>query len=125
MEKNLGNGSTNVAESIVGPSVKIDGDLKSQGNLRIDGTVTGKVKTSQNLYVGDSANITADVEAENAVVSGTISGNIKISGALLLSKTGRLTGDITCGTLQVEEGAYFMGKCQMKDRGSIAPVEDK
>ncbi|MDB4939759.1 MAG: hypothetical protein JWO40_184 [Candidatus Doudnabacteria bacterium] len=115
------------SESIVGPSVKIDGDLKSQGNLRIDGTVTGKVKTSQNLYVGESANISADVEAENAVIGGTVQGNIKVTGALILGKTGRLLGDMICGTLQVEEGAYFAGKCQMKDSGNkIEPIsEDK
>ena len=64
------------AESIVGPSVKIDGDLKSSGNLRIDGTVTGKVSTSQNLYVGDGANITADINAENAAVYGAVAGNV-------------------------------------------------
>jgi cytoskeletal protein CcmA (bactofilin family) len=112
-------------ESIVGPSVKIDGDLKSQGNLRIDGMVNGKVKTTQNLYVGESANITADVEAENAVISGIVQGNVKVSGALVLGKSGRLLGDMTCGTLQVEEGAYFAGKCSMKDTGNIVePIED-
>ncbi|GAC1412872.1 MAG: hypothetical protein NVSMB66_3300 [Candidatus Doudnabacteria bacterium] len=108
---------SHASESIVGPSVKIEGDLKSQGNLRIDGTVTGKVKTSQNLYVGESANISADVEAENAVIGGAVQGNVKIAGALVLSRTCRLTGDILCGSLQVEEGAYFGGKCQMKDPG--------
>jgi cytoskeletal protein CcmA (bactofilin family) len=111
-------------ESIVGPSVKIDGDLKSQGNLRIDGTVTGKVKTSQNLFVGESANISADVEAENASISGTVQGNIKVSGALTIGKTGRLLGDISCGTLQVEEGAYFIGKCSMRERGDIEPIQE-
>ncbi|MHB8870870.1 MAG: bactofilin family protein [Candidatus Doudnabacteria bacterium] len=113
-------------ESIVGPSVKIDGDLKSQGNLRIDGTVTGKVKTSQNLFVGESAKISADVEAENAIISGVVQGNVKVSGALVLGKTGRLVGDMSCGTLQVEEGAYFGGKCTMKDAngGIIEPIEE-
>jgi cytoskeletal protein CcmA (bactofilin family) len=111
-------------ESIVGPSVKIDGDLKSQGNLRIDGTVTGKVKTTQNLFVGESANISADVDAENASVSGTVQGNIKVSGALTIGRTGRLLGDITCGTLMVEEGAYFIGKCNMKGRGDIEPMPE-
>ena len=112
-------------ESIVGPSVKIDGDLKSQGNLRIDGTVTGKVKTTQNLFVGESAHITADVEAENAVISGIVQGNVKVSGALLLGKNGRLMGDMVCGTLQVEEGAYFAGKCSMKDtQGNLMPVQE-
>ena len=108
--------TNNSAESIVGPSVKIEGDLKSQGNLRIDGTVTGKVKTSQNLFIGDTANISADIEAENAVISGVVQGNVKIVSALVLTGTGRVTGDILCGTLQVEEGAYFLGKCQMKDK---------
>ena len=112
-------------ESIVGPSVKIDGDLKSQGNLRIDGTVTGKVKTSQNLYVGESAHISADIEAENAVVAGAVQGNIKVSGSLTIARTGRLLGDIHCGTLQVEEGAYFIGKCSMRDRGDIEPLEEQ
>lgn len=115
---------SNASESIVGPSVKIEGDLKSQGNLRIDGTVTGKVKTSQNLYVGESANISADIEAENAVIGGIVQGNVKVSGALVLGKNGRLTGDMVCGTLQVEEGAYFAGKCQMKDNGKVQPVEE-
>lgn len=113
------------AESIVGPSVKIDGDLKSQGNLRIDGTVTGKVKTTQNLFVGETANISADIEAENAVVSGSVQGNVKVTGALILGQSGRLNGDINCGSLQVEEGAYFAGKCVMKDRGGeFTPIEE-
>jgi cytoskeletal protein CcmA (bactofilin family) len=116
---------SNASESIVGPSVKIDGDLKSQGNLRIDGTVTGKVKTSQNVYIGESATITADVEAENVIIGGIVQGNVKVSGTLVLTKHGRLLGDMTCGTLQVEEGAYFAGKCNMKDKGKLEPIVEE
>lgn len=116
--------SSHGAESIIGPSVKIEGDLKSNGNLRIDGMVVGTVKTSQNLFIGESANISADVEAENATVSGTIQGNIKIAGALILSPTGKVLGDINCGKLRVEEGAYFAGKCQMKDKPEVHPIEE-
>lgn len=126
MDKKQQESFSNASESIVGPSVKIEGDLKSQGNLRIDGTVTGKVKTSQNLYVGESANISADVEAENAVIGGIVQGNVKVTGALVLSRSGRLLGDMICGTLQVEEGAYFAGKCQMKDQGGkLEPIEEE
>jgi len=109
-------------ESIVGPSVKIEGDLKSNGNLRIDGTVIGKVKTAQNLYAGESANITADVEAENASIYGVIQGNVKVSNGLVLGSTGRILGDINCGKLKVEEGAYFAGKCQMKEKQGFDPI---
>ena len=111
-------------ESIVGPSVKIEGDLKSNGNLRIDGNVIGKVKTAHNLLVGESANITADIEAENATIYGVIQGNVKVSNGLVLGSTGKILGDINCGKLKVEEGAYFAGKCQMKDKPNIEPVAE-
>jgi cytoskeletal protein CcmA (bactofilin family) len=111
-------------ESIVGPSVKIEGDLKSNGNLRIDGSVVGKVKTAQNLMVGESAHISADVEAENATVYGVIQGNVKVTGGLSLGNTGKILGDISCGRLKVEEGAYFAGKCQMKDKPGIEPLSE-
>ena len=112
-------------ESIVGPSVKIEGDLKSSGNLRIDGIVAGKVSTSQSLLVGETANISADISAENAMVSGTIQGNVKVLGALILGRTAKVSGDITCGSLQVENGAIFNGKCQMKGSGSFEPMPEK
>lgn len=112
-------------ESVIGPSVKIDGDLKSHGSLRVDGVVTGKIKTAQNLFIGESANISADIEAENSIINGTIQGNVKISGALVLGRTSKITGDIFCGSLQVQEGAYFAGKCQMRENTNILPVEDE
>ena len=115
---------SNTPESIVGPSVKIEGDLKSNGNLRIDGLVSGKVNTSQNLYVGESANISADVAAENAVINGTVQGNVKVAGTLVMGRTAKVSGDINCGSLQVEQGALFNGKCQMKG-GSYEPVLEK
>ena len=53
MDTNLENTVNGPAETIVGPSVKIQGDLNSEGNIRIEGQVTGKVQTTQNVYVGD------------------------------------------------------------------------
>ncbi len=113
-------------ESVIGPSVKIDGDLKSRGNLRVDGTVAGKIKTAKNLLVGESANITADIEAENSVINGNVQGNVNVSGALMLGKSGKVVGDILCGSLQVQEGAYFAGKCQMQAKAAVPvlPVEE-
>jgi cytoskeletal protein CcmA (bactofilin family) len=101
------------AETVVGPSVKIQGDLNSEGNIRIDGQVTGKVKTSQSVYVGQDAHIAADVVAGNAIIGGEIQGNLKISGHLILQGTARIGGDIVCSVLRVEDGAQFTGKCNM------------
>lgn len=101
------------AETVVGPSVKIQGDFNSEGNIRIEGHVNGKVKTTQNVYVGEPAKITADILAGNCTIAGDVQGNIKVSGSLVLEATAKLIGDITCNTFRVEDGAQFSGKCTM------------
>jgi cytoskeletal protein CcmA (bactofilin family) len=112
MEK-LFDDNVSQAETVVGPSVKIQGDLNSEGNIKIEGQVNGKVKTSQSVYVEQGAKITADVLAGNGVIGGEIQGNLKISGHLILQSTARIVGDITCNILRVEDGAQFSGKCTM------------
>lgn|SRR3989338_3509699 len=100
-------------ETVVGPSVKIQGDLNSEGNIRIEGQVSGKVKTTQNVHVGQGAKISADVVAGSAIISGEVQGNLKISGNLVLQGTAKVSGDISCTILRVEDGALFTGKCSM------------
>lgn len=119
-----GTGESLVAETIVGHSVRIEGDLVSEGDIKVDGQVTGKVKTSQNLFIGPTAKIEADVEAGNATVAGTISGNMKIREVLAILQTGNVTGDIDCGKLAVEEGAFFSGKCAMSNGYKTKPVSE-
>jgi len=101
------------AETVVGPSVKIQGDLNSDGNIKIEGFVTGKVKTSQSVFIMNGSHITADILAGNSVVAGEVQGNIKVSGHLILQSTAKITGDISCQILRVEDGAQFSGKCTM------------
>lgn len=108
------------AETVVGPSVKIQGDLNSEGNIRIEGSVSGKVKTSQSVHIGEAAKLTADVFAGNVIVAGEIQGNLKISGNLILLKTARINGDIACAILRVEDGAQFTGKCTMGGSPAVA-----
>lgn len=105
------------AETVVGPSVKIQGDLNSEGNINIEGQVAGKVSTSQGVFVKEGAKITADIMAGNAVIGGEVQGNLKISGHLILQASARILGDITCQILRVEDGAQFSGKCNMKAAG--------
>lgn len=113
MDTILNEDAASPAETVVGPSVKIQGDLNSEGNIRIEGQVSGKVKTTQSVHVGQSAKISADVIAGNAIVSGEVQGNLKISGNLVLQSTAKVNGDISCTILRVEDGALFTGKCSM------------
>ena len=85
----------------------------------MEGKVTGKVITSQSVFVKEGAKITADISASNAVVGGEILGNLKITGHLILQPSAKVSGDIACLTLRVEDGAQFTGKCNMKAASAI------
>lgn len=113
MDRNNDSDINGPAETVVGPSVKIQGDLNSEGNIKIEGQVAGKVKTSQSVFVVPGAKITADVVAGNAIIGGDIQGNLKVSGHLVLQSTAKIVGDINCTVLRVEDGAQFSGKCSM------------
>ena len=105
--------STTVTDTVVGPTVKIQGDLNSDGNIRIDGQVSGTISTKQSVQVGDGAFIKADVSAGNASIAGHVQGNLNITGQLTLQGTAKISGDISCSVLRVEDGAQFNGKCSM------------
>ncbi len=113
MDKLMDSDISGPAETVVGPSVKIQGDLNSEGNIKIEGQVSGKVKTSQSVFVIPGAKIVADVLAGNAVIGGEVQGNLKISGHLILQSTAKILGDISCAVFRVEDGAVFTGKCVM------------
>ena len=104
-------------ETIVGATVKIEGDLISEGDIRVDGLVSGKIKTSKNLYVGPTAKIEADVDAQNAILAGIVKGDVKIKESLLIQETGKVDGNIACGRLGIAEGAHFSGTCTMPEKG--------
>jgi cytoskeletal protein CcmA (bactofilin family) len=122
MDKTIDENINGPAETVVGPSVKIQGDLNSEGNIKIEGQVSGKVKTSQSVFVIPGAKINADVLAGNAVVGGEVQGNLKITGHLILQSTAKIMGDISCQIFRVEDGAQFSGKCSMGTNGAMAPV---
>ncbi|MFZ5391457.1 MAG: bactofilin family protein [Patescibacteria group bacterium] len=107
------NESGSEIETIIGPSVNVEGSFTSQGNVRIEGSVNGSVATSGALSVGEQAHIAANIQATNAYIAGYVKGNIQIKDRLELAATSRIDGDIATKILIVTEGAQLTGKCQM------------
>ena len=110
-------------ETVVGPSVKVEGDFASEGNIIVKGIVSGSVRTSRTLTVENGAKIFANVNAENAVVSGGIKGNVKVSERLDLTETAQINGDIECKVLSIAPGALVLGKVVMKGLGMVEEGE--
>ncbi len=100
-------------ETIVGPSVNVEGDFASEGNIVVKGTVTGSVRTSRFLLVEPGAKIVANVRAGSAKISGDVKGNMKIRESLELTSTAKILGDVEVKVLSIEPGALVMGKIAM------------
>jgi len=100
-------------ETVIGPSVKVEGDFVGQGDIIVQGIVLGNLKTKGHLEVGSEAKITADVEANSAHIAGEISGNIFIKESLDLESTAKVKGDIIVGLISIEKGAQINGKISM------------
>lgn len=105
-------------ETVIGPSVKVEGDFVGQGDVVVEGTVVGNLKTDGNLRVGPQAEITAEVAAANAFVAGKIHGDVSVGGALEIAETAAISGDISCSSISVESGATLNGHVSM--RGAAA-----
>ncbi len=102
-------------ETVVGPSVVVEGDFSSEGNILVKGTVSGNVQTGRLLTVEEGAKILANVKANDALVSGEVKGNMHVEEKLHLTESARVLGDIYCSTLEVESGAIVHGKVTMTD----------
>ena len=113
--------AVNETDTIIGPSVKVEGDFITEGNIIVEGMICGTIKTSQNLKVGPDSKIFANIGADNALVAGEIQGNITIKNKLELTSTARIYGDIKTGTMSVAGGALINGKCTMTDTKDRTP----
>ena len=104
---------TSGAVNIIGVGTIITGDIHSKGDIRIDGTLKGSVKTSGKVVVGQAGIIEGDVECNNADVAGTLNAKISVTQLLSLKGTAKLTGDLVTNKLAIEPGAAFTGHCSM------------
>jgi cytoskeletal protein CcmA (bactofilin family) len=113
MNNNRNNTSDSGALNIVGAGTSINGDIISSGDIRIDGSLKGTVKTRGKLVVGPSGNVDGEVHCQNADISGSIKGKVNVTELLSLKETAKLSGEISTGKLSIEPGADFSGSCSM------------
>ncbi len=99
--------------NLIGNGTHISGDINSNGDVRIDGTLKGNLSISGKLVVGPSGNIEGNVTCQNADISGEIHGKVTVSELLSLKSSAKLLGDIITGKISIEPSATFTGTCNM------------
>lgn len=100
--------------AIIGPSIQLDGDLRGQEDLLIEGEVNGTVQLRDNsLTVGSQGKIKADVYAKEIHVDGLVEGDLFGSERVVIRKSAQVRGNITSPRVSLEEGARFKGSIEM------------
>lgn len=104
--------------ALLGRGSEFDGKLSFEGTVRIDGTFTGEISTSDTLIVGEGARVQAEISCGSVVVHGEVTGNIKAANGVELHRPAKVRGDITTPSLSIEKGVLFEGRSKMDDVSS-------
>lgn len=105
--------------NLIGVGTDIKGDIESSGDIRIDGTLKGNLKTKGKIVIGATGYIKGEVTCKNSDVEGKIEGKITVSELLSLKATSVILGDIVAKRLAIEPGARFSGNCLMSGETSV------
>jgi len=97
--------------STIGTDSYFGGRFLVKGNMRIDGTVAGRVLLVDQLEIGPKARVKTSISATSVVVEGLVIGNISASRRILLLSTARVLGDLKTPELIIQDGVVLEGKC--------------
>ncbi len=104
--------------NIIGNGTDINGNIKSNGDLRIDGFIKGNIQATGKVVVGSTGRVEGEIICQNADISGDVKAHIKVSELLSLKANAVVSGDILTNKLAIEPGAVFTGACKMGNQGS-------
>ncbi len=108
----------NRVSTLIDKDCQIEGLLKAQGTVRIDGSFKGDVIVEGNLYIGETGKILGNIQANNLMVAGEIQGNVSASDQLRIATSGCLYGDVRVKIFILDENSVFEGNCKMQRENS-------
>jgi cytoskeletal protein CcmA (bactofilin family) len=92
---------------------KMNGDIETNGDIRIDGVLIGSVTSKGKVVIGDSGRVDGSIFCQNAAISGELKGKIKVGELLSIQSSAKIQGEIETLRLSIEPGAQFNGNCNM------------
>lgn len=103
------------AVNMIGKGTSIKGDIRSDGDVRIDGNLHGSIHSSGKIVVGVSGLIEGDINCQNADISGQVKATLRVKELLSMKSTSIVNGEIHTSKLAIEPGARFTGTCNMEE----------
>src|ERR1700754_2626178 len=108
-----GEAPVSASASLIGAGTTMKGDMTSNGDLRIDGTLVGNIHCSAKVVIGANGVVQGDINGQQADIMGKVTGTIKVKDLLQLKGGSHMNGNIQAAKLQIEPTANFNGECHM------------
>ena len=105
--------------NFLGSGTIVEGTIRANSSVRVDGIVKGKLFCKNTLTVGVNGQIEGEIEAKNAIIGGKINGKTKVAEKLVLESKSALLGEIKASKLIIDEGAIFEGTSKMGKKEEI------
>ena len=102
-----------MANTVIGSSLVIDGEISGDEALVIQGTVKGRISLKESLFVEGSGVVEADIDTQTVEISGKVTGNISATDKVELKSDCRVVGDIKAPRILIADGASFKGNVDM------------
>jgi len=102
-----------MSATVIAQGIAIEGELTSEDDVEITGTLKGRLSTRSNVTVGSGAVVEAEVAGSNVVVAGHVTGNVTAADRVDIQPGARLIGDIKSARLTIADGASFKGNVDM------------
>lgn len=113
---------SSTGNTLIGAGTTIKGDLISNGDVRIDGTLIGNITGSAKVLIGQDGVVQGDVEGQQADIQGKVTGKLHIKELLNLRGDAIVRGNIHAGKLQIEPSVTFNGQCHMGKEASVVDM---
>lgn len=114
--------------SIIGPGMKVVGDLTTEGTVRVEGLVEGGIQAGKAVVVGKGGAVLGDIRTQDAVISGRVEGALVAESRLEVQASAEVAGEVRARRLQIEEGAVLNGTVLMGEDAShqtwVSPSEE-
>ncbi|MDZ7331874.1 MAG: polymer-forming cytoskeletal protein [candidate division KSB1 bacterium] len=110
--------------TIVGKGSSLEGTLKVENSVRVDGRIKGNLTTTELLVIGKDGEIEGDIIAKNAIIGGRVRGKVSATGKVVLESKAVFLGELKTSRLVIDDGAIFDGRCSMQRDGKL-PFEPK
>ena len=115
-------GQRSVAEvktAVIGPNIRIQGELSGDEDLVVEGRVEGKISVSKGLRIGPQAQVNAEIKAHHVVIAGRVVGNVTATERVEILPSGVLEGNIRSPKIAIAEGAQFKGSVDMGGKPAV------